>query len=240
MVRGVRERQALLSRLEQGVGAQVAHDPSILEAPPRRADVAVVVVDIRDFTALQASLRPEQVGAFVDAVLSAFVTVVERHGGHVERFLGDGLVALFGAPRASADHVARACACALDLEAAARRLAEEGKQQGVSRFVVGVGVASGSATVGAVGPPRRRVYQAMGDVPALARKVQQEAKNQGLGVLVSEAVFTAARDVGSGITWKKLPPMVMRGVGMPVTLYRPERAARANDDVTALVGRASP
>jgi class 3 adenylate cyclase len=110
----------------------------------------------------------------------------------------------------------------------------------VARFVVGVGVASGSATVGAVGPPRRRVYQAMGDVPALARKVQQEAKNQGLGVLVSEAVFTAARDVGSGITWKKLPPMVMRGVGMPVTLYRPERPARANDDVTALVGRHSP
>lgn len=239
MVRGVRERQALVARLEQGVGAQVAADVSILEAPPSRADVAVLVVDIRDFTALQASLRPEQVGAFVDAVLFAFVTVVERHGGHVERFLGDGLVALFGAPRATGDHVARACACALDLEAAARRLAEEGRQQGVARFVVGVGVASGSATVGAVGPRHRRVYQAMGDVPALARKIQQEAKNQGLGVLVSEAVFSAARDVG-GITWKKLPPMVMRGVGMPVTLYRPERAARDDDDVTALVGRRSP
>lgn len=240
MVRGVRERQALLSRLEQGVGAQVAADASILEAPPRRADVSVVVVDIRDFTALQASLRPEQVGAFVDAVLSSFVTVVERHGGHVERFLGDGLIAIFGAPRAIPDHAVRACACALDLEATARRLAEQGQQQGVARFVVGVGVASGSATVGAVGPPRRRVYQAMGDVPALARKVQQEAKNQGLGVLVSDAVFAAAREGLAGVTWKKLPPMVMRGVGMPVTLYRPERPARDRDDVTALVGRSRP
>lgn len=240
MVRGVRDRQALLSRLEQGVGAQVAADASILEAPPRRADVSVVVVDIRDFTALQASLRPEQVGAFVDAVLSAFVTVVERHGGHVERFLGDGLVAIFGAPRATPDHAVRACACALDLEAAARRLAEQGQQQGVARFVVGVGVASGSATVGAVGPPRRRVYQAMGDVPALARKIQQEAKNQDLGALVSDVVFAAAREGLVGVTWKKLPPMVMRGVGMPVTLYRPERPARDHDDVTALVGRSSP
>jgi class 3 adenylate cyclase len=240
MVRGVRDRQALLSRLEQGVGAQVAADASILEAPPRRADVSVVVVDIRDFTALQASLRPEQVGAFVDAVLSAFVTVVERHGGHVERFLGDGLVAIFGAPRATPDHAVRACACALDLEAAARRLAEQGQEQGVARFVVGVGVASGSATVGAVGPPRRRVYQAMGDVPALARKIQQEAKNQGLGALVSDVVFAAAREGLVGVTWKKLPPMVMRGVGVPVTLYRPERLARDHDDVTALVGRRSP
>jgi class 3 adenylate cyclase len=240
MVRGVRERQTLLSRLEQGVGAQVAADTSILEAPPRRADVSVVVVDIRDFTALQASLRPEQVGAFVDGLLSAFVTVVERHGGHVERFLGDGLVAIFGAPRATTDHAVRACACALDLEAAARRLAEQGQQQGVARFVVGVGVASGSATVGAVGPPRRRVYQAMGDVPALARKIQQEAKSQGLGALVSDVVFAAAREGLVGVTWKKLPPMVMRGVGMPVTLYRPERPARDHDDVTALVGRSSP
>lgn len=239
MVRGVRERQRLTSRLEQGLGAQVASDATLLEAPPRRLDVAVVVVDIRDFTALQASLRPEQVGAFVDAALTSFVTVVERHGGHVERFLGDGLIALFGAPTQSADSVVRATACALDLELVSKRLQADSQQKGIARFTVGVGVACGSAVVGAVGPPKRRVYQAMGDVPALARKIQQEAKNQGLGVLVSEAVVDVVGDALPAVHFTKLPPMAMRGIGLPVTLYRPERAARANDGVTALVDRRS-
>jgi class 3 adenylate cyclase len=239
MVRGVREREALVRRLEQGVGAQVASDPAALERAPRRQPVAVVVVDVRDFTPLQASLSPEVAGAFVDTLLSTFVDVVERHGGHVERFLGDGLIALFGAPGSAADHVARACACACDLEVAARHLVEASMQKGIPRFVIGVGVAAGTATVGAVGPPRRRIFQAMGDVPALARKVQQEAKNQGFGVLVTEEVAAAARDVVPGLTWKKLPPLVLRGVGMPVTLYRVERPARARDEVTALVDRRS-
>lgn len=235
MVRGVRERQALNRRLEQGVGSQVADDAASLSRAPHRQAVAVVVVDVRDFTPLQASLSPEVAGALVDRLLSTFVAVVERHGGHVERFLGDGLIALFGAPKASADHIERACACACDLEVAARHLVDESRESGIPRFVVGVGVAAGMATVGAVGPERRRIYQAMGDVPALARKVQQEAKNQGLGVLVTEEVYAAAADRVPAVTWKKLPPMVMRGVGMPVTLYRPERVARARDEVTALV-----
>jgi class 3 adenylate cyclase len=237
MVRGVRERQRLTSRLEQGLGAQVAADATLLEAPPRRLDVAVVVVDIRDFTALQASLRPEQVGAFVDAALTAFVIVVERHGGHVERFLGDGLIALFGAPTERHDAVVRATACALDLEQVSQRLLADSQQDGIARFTVGVGVACGSAVVGAVGPPKRRVYQAMGDVPALARKIQQEAKNQGLGVLVSEAVVDVVGDALPAVRFAKLPPMAMRGIGLPVILYRPERAARANDGLTALVDR---
>jgi adenylate cyclase len=215
----------------------VAADATLLEAPPRRLDVAVVVVDIRDFTALQASLRPEQVGAFVDAALTAFVTVVERHGGHVERFLGDGLIALFGAPTERHDAVVRATACALDLEQVSQRLLADSQQDGIARFSVGVGVACGSAVVGAVGPPKRRVYQAMGDVPALARKIQQEAKNQGLGVLVSEAVVDVVGDALPAVRFAKLPPMAMRGIGLPVILYRPERAARANDGLTALVDR---
>lgn len=238
MVRGVREREGLLRRLEQSVGAQVARDAAALERAPQRQPVAVVVVDVRDFTPLQASLSPEVAGAFVDSLLSTFVAVVERHGGHVERFLGDGLIALFGAPVRSDDHVARACACACDLEVSARQLVEDAMTKGVPRFVVGVGVAAGVATVGAVGPPRRRVFQAMGDVPALARKVQQEAKNQGFGVLVTESVYAAAKDAVPGLSWKKLQPLVLRGVGMPVTLFRVERVARA--EVTALVGARRP
>ena len=234
LVRGVRERGALVARLSQGMGAQVARDAQALERPPRQQHVAVLFVDVRDFTPLQASLGPELAMGFLDRVLSGFVGVVERHGGHVERFLGDGLVALFGAPVESADAVARAAACAVDLEVFARKLGEAEKDR-VPRFVIGVGVAAGVAVVGAVGPPSRRIFAAMGEVPALARRVQQEAKAQGLTVLVTEDVFAAAVGAVDHVQWKKLPPMVVRGVGMPLTLYRPERTKRRNDDVTAIV-----
>lgn len=235
LVRGEKERQRLTTRLEQGMGSQVARDQHSLERAPSQQAVAVVVVDVRDFTALQASLKPELAVGFVDRLLSTFVAVVERHGGHVERFMGDGLVALFGAPTPTVDYISSALACAVDLEVAARHLVEAEKARGVPRFVVGIGVAAGTATVGAVGPASRRSFAAMGEVPALARKIQQEAKNQGFTVLVGEEVYAAAKNAVAGLTWKKLPPMVIRGVGMPQTLYRPERPARANDDVTALV-----
>jgi class 3 adenylate cyclase len=238
LVRGEKERQRLVTRLEQGMGPQVAHDHQALERAPAQQEVAIVVVDVRDFTALQASLSPELAVGFVDRLLSTFVAVVERHGGHVERFLGDGLIALFGAPQPTLDYIARALACAVDLEVAARHLAESEKLRGVPRFVVGVGVAAGTATVGAVGPASRRSFAAMGEVPALARKIQQEAKNQGLTVLVGEGVYAAAKGAVPGLSWNKLPPMVLRGVGMPQSLYRPERIARANDDVTAVIGGA--
>ena len=234
LVRGVRERAQLLTRLEQGMGAQVARDQQALERPPQQQHVAVLFVDVRDFTPLQASLTPELAVSFLDRLLSSFVAVVERHGGHVERFLGDGLVALFGAPQPSADDAIRAAACAVDLEVAARHLGEAEKNR-IPRFVIGVGVAAGIATVGPVGPRSRRQFAAMGEVPALARRVQQEAKSQGLTVLVTEDVFQAAKGVVPHLTWKKLPPMVVRGVGMPLTLYRPEREHRKNDDVTAIV-----
>ncbi len=235
LLRATREREGLKAQLAQGMGEQVASRGAFSEQAPRVADVAVVVVDVRDFTALQASLSPELAVAFVDRLLTAFVLVVERHGGHVERFLADGIVALFGAPNASADAVVRAAACAVDLEVSARHLVEAERALGTPRFVVGVGVAAGKSPVGVVGPPSRRAFMALGEVPARAKKIQQEAKSQALGVLVDDVVYAAAKDALPHTTWKKLPPLVVRGVGVPLTLYRPQRVARDNDDVTAMI-----
>ncbi|HEY1101343.1 MAG TPA: adenylate/guanylate cyclase domain-containing protein [Myxococcota bacterium] len=236
LVHGGRERGRLVARLEQGMGAQLARDHGAFDRAPQQQHVAVLFVDVRDFTPLQAALGPELALSVLDRLLSGFVAVVERHGGHVERFLGDGLVALFGAPDPMPDAAARATACAVDLEVVARRLGEAEKDR-VPRFVIGVGVAAGTALVGAVGPPSRRVFAAFGEVPALARRVQQEAKSQSLTVLVTEDVFNAARDHVEHVRWKKLPPMVVRGVGMPLSLYRPSRDERRNDDVTTVTRR---
>ena len=223
LVAALRSRDKLASSLRSAAGEQVAADLDALDAPPRQADVSVLFVDVRDFTPLTAALSPADTVAFLDRLLTAFVDVVHRHGGHVERFLGDGLVAVWGAPSPCADHAVRAVAAAVDLEQRARILARRAKEDGLQSFVVGIGVHSGLAVTGGVGPPSRRAFAVTGEVPALARRVQQEAKGQGLLVLVTEQTFQQAKDGVADVSWDKTPPMLVRGIGMPLTLYRPRR-----------------
>ncbi|MDP2342440.1 MAG: adenylate/guanylate cyclase domain-containing protein [Deltaproteobacteria bacterium] len=223
LVEAQRAKGKLQSSLSSAAGSQVVADLDALDAPPKEADVSVLFVDVRDFTPLTAALSPADTVAFLDRLLCAFVDVVHRHGGHVERFLGDGLVAVWGAPQPCADHAVRAVAAAVDLEARAKILSRRAKEDGQQAFVVGVGVHSGMAVTGGVGPPSRRAFAVTGEVPALARRVQQEAKGQGLLVLVTEETFKRSKDAVVDVSWDKTPPMLVRGIGMPVTLYRPKR-----------------
>jgi class 3 adenylate cyclase len=226
LVEAQRARGKLQSSLSSAAGAQAVADLDALDAPPKQVDLSILFVDVRDFTPLTAALTPEDTVAFLDRLLCAFVDVVHRHGGHVERFLGDGLVAVWGAPQPCADHAVRAVAAAVDLEARAQILSRRAKQDGQQAFVVGVGVHSGLAVTGGVGPASRRAFAVTGEVPALARRVQQEAKGQGLLVLVTEETWRRSKDAVVDVTWDKTPPMLVRGIGMPVTLYRPRRIER--------------
>ena len=222
LVKALSEKGALQASLSRATGAQV--DAAALDAPPVLRAVSVLFVDVRDFTPLTSALSPQQTVAFLDQLLSAFVDVVHRHDGHVERFLVDGLVAVWGAPRVVADHAARATAAAVDLEVRAAVVAKRAREDGVPAFVVGIGVASGDAVTGGVGPASRRFFAVTGEVPALARQIQQEAKAQGLTVLVTEETWRQAKDAVVDVIWRKTPPMLVRGVGVPLQLYRPQKA----------------
>ncbi len=223
LVQALADKGALQSSLSRAAGAQVAQHIDNLDAAPVTSSVSVLFVDVRDFTPLTAALSPADTITFLDTLLSAFVDVVHRHGGHVERFLADGLVAVWGAPQPVADHAARAVAAAVDLEARAAILCRRAREDGRPTFVIGVGVASGNAVTGGVGPPSRRTFAVTGEVPQTARRIQGEAKAQGLTVLVTEQTWAACKDVVVDVRWQKTPPMVVRGIGMPLTLYRPQR-----------------
>ncbi len=222
LVKALSDKGALKASLARATGEQV--DAAALDAPPVMRAVSVLFVDVRDFTPLTSALSPEQTVAFLDKLLTAFVDVVHRHEGHVERFLGDGLVAVWGAPRPVADHAARAVAAAVDLEMRAATLSKRAKEDGLPAFVVGVGVATGNAVTGGVGPASRRFFAVTGEVPAMARRIQQEAKGQGLTVLVTDETFQACKDSLVDVIWRKTPPMLVRGVGVPLTLFRPQKS----------------
>jgi class 3 adenylate cyclase len=186
------ERQHLRGTLERYVGASVAQkllDQGQFAAPSgNRVDASILFADIRSFSAWSELTEPEAVVEVMNAFLGAAVEIVFRFGGAVDKFTGDGLMAIFGAPVPTPDHPRRAVRASLDIAA----LAGVGASALPAPLLVGCGVNSGEMVIGSIGSERRLDYTAMGDAVNLARRLCDEAA--GGQVLVAEA--TRVRLVG--------------------------------------------
>ena len=141
--------------------------------------------DIRGFTTLSETRTPEEVIALLNRYFSLQVDVVFKHGGSLDKFIGDCIMAIWGAPLDDAEHAQRAVACALDMAdtllAFRRALGAED-----SGFDVGIGVHSGPAVVGLMGSQKRLEYTAIGDTVNLASRIEGLTKDAKRRVLVSK------------------------------------------------------
>jgi adenylate cyclase len=158
--------------------------------------VTVMFIDIRGFTRRSAGEPPQRVFGLLNRFFTLSFLAIERQGGHVNKFLGDGLMALFGMPRFCEDHADRAVAAALDLLDELTRLNDELKRDGEAPLLVGVGIHTGPALVGCVGatlgdgvgrPQTRKEFTAIGETVNLAQRVEQLTKCCGGPVLLSDA-----------------------------------------------------
>ncbi len=146
-----------------------------LQTAGERREITVLFADIRGFTAIAEKLPPERVVALLNDYLAAMTEAVFQHGGTVDKFLGDGLMAVFGAPLAYADHATRALACAQAMQTAFRKLQPRWQAQGVSRLGLGVGLSTGEVIVGNIGSRQRLDYTAIGDAVNTAQRLQSLA-----------------------------------------------------------------
>ena len=122
---------------------------------PKACEVSVLFVDLRGSTELAAGHSSEQIFRWMDEFLSAMSSVVFRHGGTLDKFLGDGLLAYFGAPLPNPKHATTAVECALDLQRALKALNEARATRGDPPLKIGIGIHTGFVTVGTLGPPER-------------------------------------------------------------------------------------
>jgi class 3 adenylate cyclase len=159
-------------------------------------EVTVLFADIRGFTRRSAGEPPERVGSLLNRFLTVAWRAVEEKGGLVNRMLGDGVMALFGATRPRDDHADLAVASALDLLFRLRLLNEELVRQGQAPLVVGIGIHTGPALVGCFGatleskdgrPRIRREFSAIGETVNLCQRIEQLTKTCGGPILLSEA-----------------------------------------------------
>lgn len=185
-----------------------------------RADICVLFADIRGFTSLSESMPPEQVTALLNRYFDRMVGVIHSHGGTLDKFIGDGLMAVFGAPVASNTACAKALGCAQAMLGALRHFNAEQRLSASPTIDIGVGLHFGPAVIGYVGAKDRYEYSAIGDTVNTASRIEGLTKDSGFPVLLSSSVYHQIPDTRALVP---LGTMSIRGhSSIEVFAWKPE------------------
>jgi adenylate cyclase len=217
MATGLRERE----RLREAFGAFV--DPGLTQRvldegtdlSGEEVELSVMFLDVRGFTNLAEGSGAQELVATLNELWELVVPIVVRHGGHANKFIGDGLLSVFGAPERLDDHADRAVATALEIaDAVSRRFGGE--------LRVGIGVNCGLVVAGTIGGGGRLDFTVIGDVVNTAARVESATRETGDDVLITEAILRQLRgDFGE---WQERLPVPLKGKSNPVALYAPPAA----------------
>jgi adenylate cyclase len=210
MAAGLQERERLREAfgtfVDPGLGERVLREGTDLAG--EEVEVTVLFLDVRGFTTLTEQADARDVVARLNALYDRVVPIVLRHGGHANKFIGDGMLAVFGAPERHDDHADRAVAAALEIA-----------RDAGGDLRIGVGVNSGRVLVGTVGGGGRLDFTVIGDPVNTAARVEAATRQTGDDLLITDETRRRLRaDHGP---WQPRPAMPLKGKTEPVALFAP-------------------
>lgn len=185
----------------------------------QRQPAAVMFVDIRDFTALSEAVEPETIGKLLGELRALITGTVERHDGIVDKFIGDGVMAVFGIPHPAERDAANALAAAREILSALESWNATRAELGAPALRLGIGLHHGEVFAGAIGDAARLEFTILGDTVNVAARTEEMTKSVGTSLVVTEALLAASGE--DFHAWQLLEDQVVRGRRQPMRMFKP-------------------
>jgi len=226
MVVGLKQRENLKSTLVRYASRELTDEilasGRMAELKSERRKVTVLFADVRSFTTLSENMNPEEVVGVLNEYFDKMIDAIFRHKGMLNKFIGDGLMAMFGAPADDPYQEEHAIRAALEMQQSVHALRETFRQRRGMDFQIGIGVNTGVAVVGNIGSTQRMEYTAIGDTVNTASRLEAKTKELKVDILVSEYTHVAVRNL---FRFQRGPVLQVKGKADSIQVFSVEGPA---------------
>jgi adenylate cyclase len=209
---------ALASVIPPTVAREIARDPDRVRLGGERRIITVLFADLKGFTSFSESVEPEILNRVITEFLEAMTQVIFRHGGTVDKFIGDAVMALWNAPLDDPEHARHACEAALEMQSTLSALSVQWQRDGLPRQSMRIGINTGPASVGNMGTRQRFAYTALGDTINLAARLEPLNGLYGTSVSLSRTTLDASGGY-ERFLMRFLDLVEVKGKRAPVPIY---------------------
>ena len=213
------EKRRIRGAFQQYVSPEVIRrllsDPERVQ--PRKTEITVLFSDIRGFTTISEKLDAQELAGLLNAYLTDMTRIIFRYQGTLDKYIGDAVMAIWGAPFDTADHAAKCCEAAVSMLSKLTELQKDWRARGYPQLDIGIGINTGVASVGNMGSSLRYGYTAMGDSVNLASRLEGLNKEYGTRIVVSES--TRRQVTSPHLLFRELDLIRVKGKELPVTIY---------------------
>jgi adenylate cyclase len=196
---------------------EMVKDPDSYSMTATTKELTVMFCDMRGFTKMSETMEPTQLQALLNSVFSRLTDLIRGNRGTIDKYMGDCVMAFWGAPVDTPDHAALAVKTALEMSNAVRRINEEHKAKGLPEIGIGIGLNTGTMCVGDMGSDVRRSYTVIGDAVNLGSRLEGLSKTYGVDIVVSESTRKSAND----FAWQELDKVRVKGKDQAVAIFWP-------------------
>jgi adenylate cyclase len=209
-------RQAFGQYVSDSLVDAIITNPERLQLGGEEVEATVLFADLVGFSFMAENTAPKELIRLLNEYFSTMTEIILAHQGTVDKYIGDAIMAFWGAPLPIAEHAVLACQTALEMQAALRPLQESWGSQGFPRISARIGLHTGPVVAGNVGSKKRFNYTVMGDTVNLASRLEQANKFYGTEIMMSEATY---RRLGNTFMVRELDLVQVHGRAQPVTIY---------------------
>ena len=196
---------------------EMAKDPGTYTTKGESRDMTVLFSDVRNFTTISEGLAPTELTAMMNAYLTHMTVSIQEDRGTIDKYIGDAIMAFWGAPLRDEKHAEHALKSALAMQVKVKEIGPEFIKRGWPTLEIGVGLNCGMMNVGDMGSTFRRAYTVLGDAVNLAARLEGLTKEYGVGILVSENIVNAV----PAVVYRELDRVRVKGKLEPISIYEP-------------------